>query len=262
MASIHPTAIVEPGAELGESVSIGPYSIVRAGVRIGEGTRVGPHCVIEGRTVLGRDNVVYQFCSLGAAPQDKKYAGEPTELHIGDRNTIREFCTFNLGTVQDVGVTRLGDDNWMMAYTHLAHDCQVGDKTIFANNAQIAGHVHVGDWAILGAYTSVHQFVRIGAHALTGMGTVLLQDVPPFATVSGNPAQARGFNLEGLKRRGFSAERVAAVKLMNRLIYRSGLSLDAARASLPEVAQKLPEAQQDVDLMAGFLGLASRGIVR
>jgi UDP-N-acetylglucosamine acyltransferase len=262
MAEIHATALVEPGAELGVSVIVGPYSIVRAGVRIGEGTHIGPHCVLEGRTTIGRDNRVFQFCSLGAAPQDKKYAGEPTELHIGDRNTIREFCTFNLGTTQDVGVTRLGDDNWMMAYAHLAHDCQVGNKTIFANNAQIAGHVHVGDWAILGAYTSVHQFVRIGAHAMTGMGTVLLQDVPPFATVSGNPAAARGFNLEGLKRRGFSPERVAAVKQMHRLIYRSGLTLDAARAGLPDIAAKMPEARDDVDMMAAFLGQASRGLVR
>ena len=262
MASIHPTAVIEPGAELGDSVSIGPFSIVGASVRIGEGTRIGPHCVIEGRTTIGRDNTVFQFCSLGAVPQDKKYAGEPTELHIGDRNTIREFCTFNLGTAQDVGVTRLGDDNWMMAYTHLAHDCQVGNKTIFANNAQIAGHVHVGDWTILGAYTAVHQFVRIGTHAMTGMGTILLQDVPPFATVSGNPAQARGFNLEGLKRRGFSPERVAAVKQMHRLIYRSGLTLEAARAGLSELSTKMPEAQADVAMMAAFLGQASRGIVR
>ena len=262
MANIHSTAIVEPGAELAESVGIGAYSIVRAAVRIGEGTQIGPHCVIEGRTTLGRDNRVFQFCSLGAMPQDKKYAGEPTELHIGDRNTIREFCTFNLGTAQDVGVTRLGDDNWIMAYTHLAHDCQVGSKTIFANNAQIAGHVQVGDWAILGAYTAVHQFVRIGAHAMTGMGTILLQDVPPFATVSGNPAQARGFNLEGLKRRGYSPERVAAVKQMHRLIYRSGLTLDAARAGLSELAEKIPQAQADVELMAAFLAQATRGIVR
>ncbi len=262
MADIHPTAIIEPGAELGESVAIGAYAIVRADVRIGEGTHIGPHCVVEGRTTLGRDNRVFQFCSLGAVPQDKKYAGEPTELQIGDRNTIREFCTFNLGTAQDVGVTRLGDDNWMMAYTHLAHDCQVGSKTIFANNAQIAGHVHVGDWAILGAYTAVHQFVRIGAHAMTGMGTILLQDVPPYATVSGNPAQARGFNLEGLKRRGFTPERVAAVKQMHRLIYRSGLTLDAARAGLSELLGKFPEAQADIEMMSAFLAQAARGIVR
>jgi UDP-N-acetylglucosamine acyltransferase len=262
MATIHPTAIIEPGAELGETVSIGPYTVVREHVRIGEGTSVGPHCVIEGRTTIGRDNRIFQFASLGGIPQDKKYAGEPTELHIGDRNTIREFCTFNLGTAQAGGVTKLGDDNWMMAYTHLAHDCRVGDKTIFANNAQIAGHVVVGDWVILGAYTCVHQFVKIGAHAMTGMGTTLLQDVPPFAMVSGNPAAARSFNLEGLKRRGFSNERVAAVKQMHRLIYRGGHTLEEAIAAVAALADTMPEAAEDIALMTGFLGEASRGIVR
>jgi UDP-N-acetylglucosamine acyltransferase len=262
MANIHPTAIVDPAASLGDSVTIGAYTIVGPLVRIDEGTTIGPHCVIDGRTTIGRDNRIFQFASLGAAPQDKKYAGEPTELRIGDRNTIREFCTFNLGTVQDVGVTQLGDDNWMMAYTHLAHDCQVGNKTIFANNAQIAGHVHVGDWAIMGAFTNVHQFVKIGAHAMTGMGTTLLQDVPPFAMVSGNPAEARGFNVEGLKRRGFSAERLKAVKQMHRLLYRQGLTLDEARNAIQALANEVPEARDDVLLMSSFLGVASRGIVR
>jgi UDP-N-acetylglucosamine acyltransferase len=262
MAQVHPTAIIEPGAELGENVTVGPYSIVREHVRVDEGTSIGPHCVIEGRTTIGRDNRIFQFCSIGAAPQDKKYAGEPTELHIGHRNTIREFCTFNLGTAQDGGVTRLGDDNWMMAYVHLAHDAQVGDKTIFANNAQIAGHVVVGDWVILGAYTCVHQFVKIGAHAMTGMGTALLQDVPPFAMVSGNPAEARTINLEGLKRRGFSAERLAAVKQMHRAIYRQGLSLDAARVVIQGLAPTLPEAADDIAMMDRFLADAGRGIVR
>jgi UDP-N-acetylglucosamine acyltransferase len=262
MATIHPTAIVEPGAQLGENVRIDAYSIVRADVRIGDGTTVGPHCVIEGHTTIGRDNRIFQFCSLGAVPQDKKYAGEPTRLEIGDRNTIREFCTFNLGTAQDVGVTRLGDDNWMMAYVHLAHDCQVGNKTIFANNAQLAGHVHVGDWAILGGYTQVHQFVKIGPHAMTGMGTTLVQDVPPFAMVAGNPAEARGFNLEGLRRRGFSAERIAAVKQMHKLIYRQGHTLEQARAAVDALAQSAPEAAEDVALMSRFLAQSTRGIVR
>ena len=262
MASIHPTAIIEPGAQLAENVTVGPYTIIRANVSIGEGTTVGPHCVIEGHTTIGRDNRIFQFASLGAVPQDKKYAGEPTRLEIGDRNTIREFCTFNLGTAQDVGVTRLGDDNWMMAYTHLAHDCQVGNKTIFANNAQIAGHVVVGDWAILGAYTNVHQFVKIGPHAMTGMGTSLLQDVPPFAMISGNPAEARSFNLEGLKRRGFSAERIGAVKQMHKLLYRQGLTLDDARKAIEALAQSTPEAADDVALMSAFLADSKRGIVR
>ena len=260
MAHIHPTAIVEPGAELGESVSVGPYSVVRAGVRIGEGTTIGPHCVIEGRTTIGRDNRFFQFCSIGGVPQDKKYAGEPTELVIGDRNTVREFATFNIGTAQGGGLTRLGDDNWMMAYTHLAHDCAVGSHTIFANNAQLAGHVEVGDWVILGGFTHVHQFVKIGAHAMTAMGTSLAQDVPPFAMVQGNPAEARGFNVEGLKRRGFSAERLAAVKQMHRLLYRSGLRLDEARTQITALASG--EAAGDVALMLAFLDASTRGIVR
>ena len=262
MTNIHATAIVATGAELGESVSVGPYSIIGAHVKVGEGTQIGPHCVIDGHTTIGRDNRIFQFCSLGGIPQDKKYAGEPTELHIGNGNTIREFCTFNLGTVQAGGVTRLGNDNWMMAYTHLAHDCQVGDKTIFANNAQIAGHVEVGDWVILGAYTAVHQFVKIGPHAMTGMGTILLQDVPPFAMVSGNPAQARSFNLEGLKRRGFSGERVAAVKQMHRVLYRGGYTVDDARVAIQALVATMPEAADDIALMAAFLARADRGIVR
>src|SRR5258705_3723619 len=250
MANIHPTAIIEPGAQLAESVTVGPYTIIRAKVSIDEGTTVGPHCVIEGHTRIGRDNRIFQFASLGGVPQDKKYAGEPTRLEIGDRNTIREFCTFNLGTAQDVGVTRLGDDNWMMAYTHLAHDCQVGNKTIFANNAQIAGHVEAGDWTILGAYTNVHQFVKIGPHAMTGMGTSLLQDVPPFAMISGNPAQARSFNLEVLKRRGFSAERIGAVKQMHKLLYRQGLTLDDARKAIDHLGPSTPEAGEALALLS------------
>ena len=264
MASIHPTAIIEQGAELAENVSVGAYSVIGPNVRIGEGTTVGPHCVIEGRTTIGRDNRIFQFSSLGAIPQDKKYAGEPTELHIGDRNTIREFCTFNLGTAQDGGVTRLGDDNWMMAYVHLAHDCHVCNKTIFANNAQLAGHVEVGDWVILGGYTQVHQFVKIGPHAMTGMGTTLLQDVPPFAMIAGNPAQARGFNVEGLKRRGFSAERIAVVKQMHRLLYRQGHTLDEARNAINALAQDAAaeEGAAEVAVMSRFLAETTRGIVR
>ena len=262
MATIHPTAIIEPGAQLGENVTVGPYSIVREHVRIGEGTTVGPHCVIEGHTTIGRDNRILQFCSLGAIPQDKKYAGEPTELQIGDRNTIREFCTFNTGTAQDAGVTRLGDDNWVMAYVHLAHDVQVGHKTILANNVALAGHVHVGDWVIQGGFTAVHQFVKIGAHAMAGMTTSLSQDVPPFAMVSGNPAEARGFNVEGLRRRGFSPERMAAVKQMHRLIYRSGLTLEAAKAEVGALVEKFPQAQGDIEMMVAFLGESARGIVR
>lgn len=206
MTLIHPTAIVEPGAELDASVSVGPYSIVRSHVRIGPGTTVGAHCVIEGHTTIGRDNKIFQFCSIGAVPQDKKYRDEPTELRIGDRNTIREFCTFNIGTAQDGGVTRVGDDNWVMAYVHIAHDCQVGSQTILANNATLAGHVRLGDWVIVGGLTGIHQFVQVGAHAMIGFASAVSQDVPPFMMVDGNPLAVRGFNAEGLRRRGFGAE--------------------------------------------------------
>jgi UDP-N-acetylglucosamine acyltransferase len=262
MATIHPTAIVEPGAQLGESVTIDAYSIVRADVRIGEGTHIGPHCVIEGHTTIGRDNRILQFCSLGAIPQDKKYKGEPTRLEIGDRNTIREFCTFNTGTVQDVGVTRIGDDNWIMAYVHIAHDCQVGNQTIMANNATLGGHVHLGDWVFVGGLTGVHQFVKIGAHAMAGFASAVTQDVPPFMLVDGNPLAVRGFNAIGLRRRDFSNERIAAVKQMHKLLYREGRTLEDARAAIDALAQFTPEAAQDVALMSGFLAAATRGIAR
>ena len=231
-------------------------------VRIGAGTTIGPHCVIEGRTTIGRDNRIFQFCSLGAVPQDKKYRGEPTRLEIGDRNTIREFCTFNIGTAQDVGVTRIGDDNWIMAYVHIAHDCQVGSQTILANNATLAGHVHLGDWAFVGGLTGIHQFVKIGAHAMAGFASAVTQDVPPFMLVDGNPLAVRGFNAEGLRRRGFGAERIAAVKQMHRLIYRSGKTLEQARADIQALADATPEAKADVELMLGFLAKSTRGIAR
>ncbi|MDQ6681125.1 MAG: acyl-ACP--UDP-N-acetylglucosamine O-acyltransferase [Pseudomonadota bacterium] len=262
MAKVHPTALVEAGAELGETVGIGPYAIVGAKVRIGEGTTIAAHCVIEGRTTIGRDNHIFQFCSLGAIPQDKKYAGEDTALTIGDRNTIREFCTFNLGTAQDAGVTRVGDDNWIMAYVHIAHDCQVGDQTILANNVTLAGHVHLGDWVFIGGLTGVHQFVKIGAHAMAGFGSAVTQDVPPFMTVDGNPLAVRGFNVEGLHRRGFSAARIASVKQMHRILYRSGKTFEDARAAIAALASTLPEAAEDIATMGDFLSRASRGIVR
>jgi UDP-N-acetylglucosamine acyltransferase len=200
MATIHPTAIVEPGAQLDDDVRIDAYAVVRGHVRIGAGTTVGPHCVIEGHTTIGRDNRIFQFCSLGAVPQDKKYAGEPTRLEIGDRNTIREFCTFNIGTAQDVGVTRIGNDNWIMAYVHIAHDCQVGNQAILANNATLAGHVQLGDWVIVGGLTGIHQFVKIGPHVMIGFASAVNQDVPPYMLVDGNPLAVRGFNIEGLRR--------------------------------------------------------------
>lgn len=255
---IHPTALVHPGARLGANVSVGPYTIIGEHVEIGDNTRIGPHVVIEGHTRIGRDNEIFQFCSLGAVPQDKKYDAEPTRLEIGDRNTIREYCSFNIGTSQDLGVTRLGDDNWIMAYVHVAHDCVVGDHTIFANNATLAGHVEVGDWAILGGFTGVHQFGRVGAHSFCGVGTVLLQDLPPFVTVAGNPAKPHGINSEGLKRRGYSAPGIAAIKRAYRALYRSGLTLDEAREQVSVIAAEAPEVQPFLD----FIRASGRGIVR
>ena len=225
MSLIHPTAVIDPKASLDSSVQVGPYAVIGPDVKVGAGTTIGAHCVIEGHTTIGDDNRIFQFSSLGAIPQDKKYAGEPCELVIGHRNTIREFCTFNIGSPGDRGVTSLGDDNWIMAYVHLAHDCQVGNHTIFANNTQLAGHVHVGDWVILGGFTVVHQFVRIGAHGMTAMCSLLFADQPPFVMSQGQPAAARSMNFEGLKRRGFSAERVSAVKTMHKYLYRENHAL-------------------------------------
>lgn len=264
MTAIHPTAIVDAAAELDGSVVVGPYAVIGARVRIGSGTHVGPHSVIEGPTTIGRDNRIFGHVSLGAAPQDMKYRGEPTELHIGDRNTIREFCTFNRGTAQDAGVTRLGDDNWVMAYVHLAHDVQVGNRTILANNATLAGHVHVGDWVIVGGLTGVHQFTRIGAHAMTGFQSHVSQDVPPFMMVSGNPLAVHGFNVEGLRRRGFSRERIAQVKQMHRLLYREGLTLEQARAAIGALRGGVADeaADADVQMLLDFLAASTRGIVR
>ncbi len=256
--NIHPTAIVHPGARLGANVEIGAYSLVGEHVEIADNTWIGPHVVIGGHTRIGRDNRIFQFSSIGEMPQDKKYANEPTQLEIGDRNTIREFCTFNRGTVQDAGVTRLGNDNWIMAYVHLAHDCQVGNNTIFANNAQLAGHVHVGDWAILGGFTAVHQFVRIGAHSMTAMGSALLQDLPPYVMAAGNTAAPHGINSEGLKRRGFSAEAVSAIRRAYKTLYKSGLKLDEARAAIAAEVAAVPE----LAVLDRFLAHPGRGIVR
>ncbi|MES2755924.1 MAG: acyl-ACP--UDP-N-acetylglucosamine O-acyltransferase [Pseudomonadota bacterium] len=263
MASIHPSAIVDPKAQLDSTVEIGAYSIVGPDVRIGARTVVGPHVVIEGHTTIGEDNKFFQFSSIGAAPQDKKWAGEPTRLEVGDRNTVREFCTFNLGTAQDAGVTRLGNDNWISAYVHLAHDCQVGSNTIFSNNAQLAGHVIVGDWAILSGYAGVHQFCKIGAHAFVGMYTSLTQDVPPFVLVSGNPAGARGVNIEGIKRRGFTRAQIDAIRAAYKLVYRNGLTLEEAKTQLAQLEETCADdVEPHLRAFREFLGTASRGIVR
>lgn len=263
MTLIHPTALIDSRAELDPSVAVGPYSVIGPNVRIGAGSRIASHVVIEGDTTIGCDNVIYQFCSLGAAPQDKKYRGEPTRLEIGDRNTIREYCSLNLGTVQDAGVTRLGNDNWILAYVHIAHDCQVGSNTIFSNNATLAGHVHVGDWVIMSGFAAVHQFCKIGEHAFVGMNASLSQDVPPFILAAGTPIAARGLNVEGLKRRGFAADEISALRRAYKLIYKSGLTLEEARSALArEEAGLEGQAAARLSVMRRFLDSASRGIVR
>lgn len=254
----HPTAIIHPGAKLADDVEVGAYSIIGEHVEIGAGTVIGPHVVINGHTRIGRNNRIFQFCSLGEIPQDKKYAGEPTRLEIGDHNTIRESCTFNIGTVQDVGVTRIGNHNWIMAYVHVAHDCQVGNNVILANCTQLAGHVTIGDYAILGGFTGVHQFVKVGAHIITGVSTVLLQDVPPYVMASGNPSVPHGINSEGLKRRGFSSASIMAIKRAYKALYRSGLSLDEAKAAIQSQLAEFGELQPLVD----FLAASTRGIIR
>jgi UDP-N-acetylglucosamine acyltransferase len=262
MRQIHPTALVAAGAELDDGVTIGPYAVVGELVRIGAGTTVGAHTVIEGPTTIGRDNRIFSHAALGGAPQDMKYRGEPTALQIGDRNTIREFCTFNRGTVQDVGTTRVGDDNWIMAYVHLAHDVQVGNRTILANNATLAGHVEIGDWVIVGGLTGVHQYCKIGAHAMTGFQSHVSQDVPPFMMATGHPLSIAGFNVEGLRRRGFSRERIALVKQMHRMLYRDGLTLEQAQASIAALAGTVDGGDADVQMLLDFIAASKRGIAR
>jgi len=255
---IHPSAVVHPGARLADDVEVGPYSVVGADAEIGEGCWVGAHVVIDGHVRIGRRNRIFHFASIGAAPQDKNYKGEPTRVEIGDDNTIREYVTINRGTAQDTGVTRIGNENWIMAYVHFAHDCEVGSKTIFANCTQLAGHVTVEDWVIFGATTLVHQFVRIGAHAFTGMGSFISQDVPPYVMAAGHMASPYGINSEGLRRRGFSAQTIQAIKRAYRTLYRSGLSLEAAKRELEVQSQACPEIRLIVD----FLSISKRGIAR
>lgn len=269
MAQIHPTALVDPAAELHESVTVGPYSIVGPQVKIGAGTAIGPHCVIEGRTTIGTDNRIFQFSSIGALPQDMSHGSEITELVIGDRNTIREFCTFNTGTFKEEGITRVGSDNWIMAYVHLAHDVRLGDHCVLANNATLAGHVHVGDWATIGGLSGVHQFVHIGAHAMIGFQGHVAQDVAPYMTVDGNPLSVRAVNLTGLRRRGFSNERLHPIREMHKLLFRSGMPLEQAveaisalRGQGSEAAAQQAEIDADITLMLDFIAQAKRGLVR
>jgi UDP-N-acetylglucosamine acyltransferase len=262
MTLIHPTALVDRLAELDSTVSVGPYSIIGPHVKIGARSTIGAHCVIEGHTTLGCDNQIFQFNSLGAAPQDKKYAGEPTELVIGDHNTIREFCTFSLGVPAAGGVTRVGHHNWIMAYTHIAHDCQVDDHTTLANNTTLGGHVHLADWVTVGGLVGIHQFVKVGAHAMVGFGSAVSQDVPPYMMVDGNPLAVRGINSVGLRRRDFDAARLGAVKQMHKLLYRQGRTLEDARAAIAALASEMPQAAGDIALMNDFLANATRGIAR
>ena len=253
---VHPTAIIDAKAELDSSVEVSAYTVIGAGVRIATGTTIGSHVVIKGPTTIGCNNRIFQFSSLGEAPQDKKYAGEPTTLEIGDNNTIREFCTFNRGTAQDKGVTRIGSDNWVMAYVHIAHDCQIGDHTIFANNSSLAGHVDVHDYAILGGFTLVHQFCKIGAHVITAVNTVVFKDIPPYVTAAGYDAKPHGINSEGLKRRGFSADTILQIKRAYKALYRNGLTLEEAKQQLQQ--QHCPE----LGILLDFLNASTRGIVR
>ncbi len=257
-ARIHPTAIVDPKAQLDSDVEIGPYSIIGGDVSIAAGTRVGAHVVINGHTSIGRDNRIFQFSSLGEAPQDKKYKDEPTRLVIGDGNTIREFCTFNRGTVQDKGVTSIGDHNWVMAYVHIAHDCQVGNHTILANNSSLAGHVDMHDHAILGGFTLVHQFCKIGAHVITAVNTVVFKDIPPYVTAAGYDAKPHGINAEGLKRRGFTPEAILTIKRAYKTLYRKSLTLEEAKQELEQQVADSPE----LGILLDFLQQSTRGIVR
>lgn len=258
IAKIHPTAIIDPSAQLDSSVEVGAYSVIGANVKIDADTRILNHVSISGPTTIGKNNQIFQFSSLGEAPQDKKYKGEPTLLEIGDNNTIREFCTFNRGTIQDKGTTKIGNDNWIMAYVHIAHDCQIGNSTIFANNSSLAGHVDVYDYAILGGFTLIHQFCKIGSHVITAVGSVVFKDIPPYVTAAGYDAKPHGINSEGLKRRGFSADSILQIKRAYKTLYRNGLTLDEAKAELSTMQLQTPE----IGLLTDFLNVSTRGIVR
>jgi len=265
MTRIHASAVIDSKAELASDVEIGPYSVIGPNVKIGAGTKVGSHTVIEGNTTIGIDNHFAHFAAIGGVPQDMKYRGEPTQLVIGDRNTVREFTTIHTGTIQDGGVTRLGNDNWIMAYVHIAHDCQVGNNTIFASNAQIAGHVHVEDWAILGGMSGVHQFVRIGQHAMLGGASALVQDIPPFVMAAGEKASPHGINVEGLKRRGFSSESITALRQAYKVLYKDGLSFEDAKVEIQKMILASASDAATVEKLTqfhDFIAASTRGIVR
>jgi len=256
--SVHPSAVIHPGAKLGEGVEIGPFCVVGDEVEIGAGTRIDSHVVIHGPTRIGRDNRIHSFAAIGGEPQDKKFHGERCELVIGDRNLIREFVTINRGTADDAGITSIGDDNWIMAYVHIAHDCRIGNNNTFANAASMAGHVHIGNQVILGGFSLIHQFCKVGDHAFTAMGASVNRDVPPYVMVAGEYAQPRGINAEGLKRRGFSPERIAAIKRSYRTLYMAGLPLAEARAKIADEAQ----ASDDLKLLLDFIDGSTRSLIR
>ena len=265
MTRIHATAVVDSKAEIANDVEIGPYSIIGPNVKIGAGTKIGSHTIIEGYTSIGKENNFAHFASIGGAPQDMKYRGEPTQLMIGDRNTIREFTTIHTGTAQDEGITRIGNDNWIMAYVHIAHDCQVGNHTIFASNAQIAGHVHVEDWAILGGMSGVHQFVRIGQHAMLGGASALVQDIPPFVMAAGEKASPHGVNVEGLKRRGFTTETITALRQAYKVLYKDGLSFEDAKVEIQKMVAAHAADAATAEKLAqfhDFIAASTRGIIR
>lgn len=269
MSRIHPTAIIDPKAQLHESVEVGAYAVIGPCAVIGAHTVIHPFAQVLGHSTLGQHNVVHSHCVIGGPPQDKKYAGEPTRVEIGDGNTLRECCTVNLGTVQDKGVTRIGDDNWIMAYVHIAHDCHVGSHTIMANATQLGGHAQIGDWAILGGITGVHQFVRVGAHAMTGTGTTLTQDLPPYVMSTGNPASAQGLNSVGLKRRGFTDGQMLVLKRAYKILYKSGNlladAIEQMRSAERFASDGLTPEAEDLAVLAPlieFLSMTGRGIVR
>jgi UDP-N-acetylglucosamine acyltransferase len=256
--NIHQTAIIDPKAELDSSVEVGAYTIIEAGVKIDANTRIGSHAVIKGPTIIGKNNDIFQYVSLGEQPQDKKYKDEPTTLEIGDNNTIREFCTFNRGTIQDKGTTKIGNDNWIMAYVHIAHDCIVGNNTILANNSSLAGHVDIHDYAILGGFTLIHQFCQIGAHVITAVGSVVFKDIPTYITAAGYDAKPHGINSEGLKRRGFTTDEITHIKRAYKVLYRKGFSLEDAKKELETMHAECDK----IKLLSDFLELSTRGIIR
>lgn len=261
--TIHPSAIIDPKAELDSTVEVGPFCVIGPHVKIGKNCRLGPHTIVSGHTTIGEGNVFHGSSTIGGDPQDKKYKGEPTELIIGNSNTIREYCTFNTGTVQDGGKTTVGDDNWIMAYVHIAHDCHIASHTIIANSVQLAGHVHIGNWVILGGMSGIHQFIRVGDHAMTAFQTKLTQDVPPFVMAAGYPAGPAGINSEGLKRRGFSPDAILHIKRGYKAIYRQGLDANQSKQALLDLETAAPEdAKPHLLALREFLDQATRGIIR